>query len=83
MRLPLALLAAAAVVGHQARAGAQGVVTPTSHWGGIMLPDFAERSELGLHVVSFTQFGKEVRPGTEQYTFAPYNGFGETLGFNS
>lgn len=61
---------------------AQGVVTPSSHWGTILIPERTEREEWGFHAVGFTQYGKELIPGTEQYTFRPYNDMDETLGFN-
>jgi hypothetical protein len=58
------------------------LVSPSSHWGSITLPDLHERRDLGLHFVSFTRYGKEVFPGTETYTFEPYNDMTETLGLN-
>jgi hypothetical protein len=58
------------------------VATPTGHWGGIMLPELETRTENGLHFVGFTQYGKEMFPGTRTYTFTPYNEINETLGFN-
>jgi hypothetical protein len=61
---------------------AQGLTTPSAHWGAIMLPDFQERTDYGLHFLGFTEFGKEVVPGTEQYLFIPYNDIHQTLGFN-
>ena len=72
----LALLLAAS------RADAQGLVTPTAHWGGSVLPDLHERSEVGVHFLGFTRFGKEVDSTGARYTFTPYNDMDETLGFN-
>ena len=59
----------------------QGIVAPTSHWGGNALPDLAERKDIGFHVVGFTRFGKE-SDATGRYVFDPYNDMEETLGFN-
>lgn len=82
MRFWLGLLAVAALVLSAEALRAQGVITPSSHWGGVMLPELRETTELGVHVVSFTRFGKELDPATGQYTFKPYNDIHETLGFN-
>jgi hypothetical protein len=64
-----------------ARVAAQGVVSPTSHWGAVMLPDLQERTEWGLHFIGFTRYGKEV-DATGRYTFTPYNDIDRTMGFN-
>lgn len=67
---------------------AQGPVTPTSHWGGNILPELEDRIDWGLHFVGFTRYGKEVLPGASNdptdgaYTFTPYNDLRHTLGFN-
>ena len=61
---------------------AQAVATPNSHWGAIMLPDLEHRVDWGLHFVAFTEYGKEVQAGTEEYAFEPYNDIRETIGFN-
>jgi hypothetical protein len=63
-------------------ASAAQLVTPTSHWGGIVLPDLEDRAEYGVHFVGFTQFGKEIDPLTKRFTFTPYNDLDQTLGFN-
>ena len=58
---------------------------PTSleaHWGGLLFPSFDERTELGLTFVGFTEFGKEMQPGTQSYLFTPYNDLDKTLGLN-
>jgi hypothetical protein len=58
------------------------VVSPSSHWGALMIPESRERTEIGLHFLGFTRYGKEVDPETGEYTFTPYNDMEETLGFN-
>jgi hypothetical protein len=63
-------------------ARAQAIVTPNSHWGGIMVPDLTNRVDIGVHMLGFTQYGKEFTPGTGDFTFKPYNDIDETLGFN-
>lgn len=75
-------LFALALLLQPAAAAGQGLVTPTSHWGGNTLPEVSARREWGLHFLGFTEYGKEVLPGTDQYTFTPYNDMDETLGFN-
>jgi hypothetical protein len=71
------------------RAGGQSLVTPTSHWGGNLIPDLRDRADYGLHFLGFTRYGKEIQscpvsqPGCpDRYTFTPYNDMQETLGFN-
>jgi hypothetical protein len=58
------------------------VVTPSSHWGSLMIPEARERTEVGLHFLAFTEYGKEVDPQTGEYVLTPYNDMDETLGFN-
>jgi hypothetical protein len=57
-------------------------VTPNTHWGSIMLPEEDRRVDVAASFVLFTQYGKEVLPGSNAYAFIPYNDIHETLGFN-
>lgn len=62
-------------------AAGQGV-TPNSHWGANLIPELDYRVDATLQFIGFTQYGKEVIPGTTDYTFRPYNDIDRTLGFN-
>ena len=59
----------------------QNVVAPSSHWGSTMYPELRPSRTAGLHLVGFTQFGKELDT-SGQYDFESYNDIEETLGFN-
>ena len=80
--LPLSLVALLAATATPRDCPGQGLVTPSSHWGSILLPDPDARFDVGLHFIGFTEYGKELIPGTKRFTFRPYNDIRETLGFN-
>ena len=80
MRLAIPVAAILAVLPSPSQS--QGLVTPASHWGAVMLPELGNRDDWGLHFLGFTQFGKEIDSVTHRYFFSPYNDTRETIGFN-
>ena len=60
---------------------AQSLVTPSGHWGAIMLPERQPTFFITAQFLDFTRFGKEV-DATGKYLFIPYNDIPGTLGFN-
>jgi len=63
---------------------AQGIISPNSHWGAIMLPGTSPKKTFGINFFGFSRFGKETigSQSEQRYRFTPYNDLNETLGFN-
>ena len=60
---------------------AQSLVTPSGHWGAIMLPERQPTWFITAQFLDFTRFGKEV-DAADKYLFIPYNDMPGTVGFN-
>lgn len=63
-------------------ASAQGLISPSSHFGTLAFPSLEEQVHFGLHLDRFTNFGKDtLADGSWDPT--PYNGIDHAIGFNS
>jgi hypothetical protein len=76
-----ALLALAGGAGGP-RLAAQTLVTPSSHWGALIYPEFEPLGQIGIHLDRFTEFD-EKRDANGDPILTPYNGIHQTIGFNA
>jgi hypothetical protein len=63
-------------------ASAQTLVTPSSHWGALLYPEFEPMAQFGLHLDRFTEFDKK-KDAAGNPILTSYNGLKETIGFNA
>jgi hypothetical protein len=61
---------------------AQTLVTPSSHWGALLYPEFEPMGQIGIHLDRFTEFDKK-KDAAGNPILTPYNGLRETIGFNA
>ena len=60
----------------------QTLVTPSSHWGALIYPEFEPMGQFGIHLDRFTEFDKK-KDAAGNPIRTPYNGLAQTIGFNT